>query len=210
MTAASATTPALERRRERRVPVHLPMLVRGTDRTGDSFEEHTSSENLCRGGAAFATRYPLEPRQPTGNQHSRRANRGQRRHGVFHARPHRPRRAREGTSANSSWASNSQARAFTACSFRKRLSSAGFSLWGLDLARTKLHRLEACATRNSPFQQKLLIGLALASPRSRAACLSAALRSSPDSASSCSTRCLSDTAGSACCCSAPSPARSAA
>jgi hypothetical protein len=24
-----------------------------------SFEEHTSSENLCRGGAAFATRYPL-------------------------------------------------------------------------------------------------------------------------------------------------------
>jgi len=24
-----------------------------------SFEEHTSSENLCRGGAAFSTRYPL-------------------------------------------------------------------------------------------------------------------------------------------------------
>jgi hypothetical protein len=23
------------------------------------FEEHTSSENLCRGGTAFATRYPL-------------------------------------------------------------------------------------------------------------------------------------------------------
>jgi PilZ domain len=56
----SASTPALERRRERRVPVHLPMLVRGTDRTGLSFEEHTSSENLCRGGAAFATRYPLD------------------------------------------------------------------------------------------------------------------------------------------------------
>jgi hypothetical protein len=59
MTAASATTPALERRRERRVPVHLPIVVRGTDLTGMSFEEHTSSENLCRGGAAFATRYPL-------------------------------------------------------------------------------------------------------------------------------------------------------
>ena len=59
MTAASATTPALERRRERRVPVRLPIVVRGMDLTGMSFEEHTSSENICRGGAAFATRFPL-------------------------------------------------------------------------------------------------------------------------------------------------------
>jgi hypothetical protein len=56
----SATSPTLERRRERRVPVHLPMLVRGTDRSGERFEEHTASENLCRGGVAFATRYALE------------------------------------------------------------------------------------------------------------------------------------------------------
>ncbi len=60
MTAASASTPALERRRERRVPVHLPIVVRGTDRTGLAFEERTSSENLCRGGAAFASRHPLD------------------------------------------------------------------------------------------------------------------------------------------------------
>ena len=60
MNSASASAPALERRRERRVPVHLPIVVRGTDRTGLSFEERTSSENLCRGGAAFATRYPLD------------------------------------------------------------------------------------------------------------------------------------------------------
>jgi hypothetical protein len=60
MSAASAKTPGLERRRERRVPVHLPMLVRGTDRTGARFEERTSSENLCRGGAAFATRYEVD------------------------------------------------------------------------------------------------------------------------------------------------------
>jgi PilZ domain len=60
MTAASAIIPALERRRERRVPVHLPMLVRGTDRTGEWFEERTASVNLCRGGAAFATRYVLD------------------------------------------------------------------------------------------------------------------------------------------------------
>jgi c-di-GMP-binding flagellar brake protein YcgR len=60
MTAASASTPGLERRRERRVPVHLPMLVRGTDRSGDRFEERTSSVNLCRGGVAFATRYAVD------------------------------------------------------------------------------------------------------------------------------------------------------
>jgi len=60
MSLASASTPALERRRERRVPVNLPMLVRGIDRSGLSFEEHTSSVNLCRGGVAFATRYALE------------------------------------------------------------------------------------------------------------------------------------------------------
>ena len=60
MSTASATTPTLERRRERRVPVKLPMLVRGTDRTGEWFEERTSSENLCRGGAAFATRHAVD------------------------------------------------------------------------------------------------------------------------------------------------------
>ena len=60
MTAASATIPTLERRRERRIPVKLPMMVRGTDRAGEMFEELTSSENLCRGGAAFATRYSVD------------------------------------------------------------------------------------------------------------------------------------------------------
>ena len=60
MTAASAPIPTPERRRERRVAVNLPMLVRGTDRAGESFEEHTLSVNLCRGGAAFATRYALQ------------------------------------------------------------------------------------------------------------------------------------------------------
>jgi hypothetical protein len=36
------------------------MLVRGTDRAGEWFEEHTSSENLCRGGVAFSTHYALD------------------------------------------------------------------------------------------------------------------------------------------------------
>jgi hypothetical protein len=56
----STASQALERRRERRIPVHLPIVVRGTDRTGMPFEERTSSENLCRGGAAFATRHSLD------------------------------------------------------------------------------------------------------------------------------------------------------
>jgi hypothetical protein len=56
----SVTSPSLERRRERRVPVQLPMLVRGTDVSGARFEERTASVNLCRGGAAFATRYEVE------------------------------------------------------------------------------------------------------------------------------------------------------
>ena len=59
MTSASASTPALERRRERRVPVRLPIVVRGKDHTGVLFEEHTSCENICRGGTAFATHYLL-------------------------------------------------------------------------------------------------------------------------------------------------------
>ncbi len=60
MSSASASTPALERRRERRIPVHLPIVVRGKDRSGLAFEERTACENVCRGGAAFATRYPLD------------------------------------------------------------------------------------------------------------------------------------------------------
>jgi PilZ domain len=59
MSAATATVPSLERRRERRIAVHLPILVRGTDRSGEWFEDRTSCENLCRGGVAFATRYAL-------------------------------------------------------------------------------------------------------------------------------------------------------
>jgi c-di-GMP-binding flagellar brake protein YcgR len=58
--SASATVPSLERRRERRVPVQLPILVRGTDRQGESFEERTASVNLCRGGVAFATHFAVD------------------------------------------------------------------------------------------------------------------------------------------------------
>jgi len=60
MTAASAARPMLERRKERRVAVQLPILVRGTSHAGEWFEERTTSLDLCRGGAAFATRHMID------------------------------------------------------------------------------------------------------------------------------------------------------
>lgn len=65
-------------RSERRIAVHLPMRVRGRDSRGVAFEEDTSSENLCRSGAAFLTRFDvaigsdLEIRIPFSNYASRR------------------------------------------------------------------------------------------------------------------------------------------
>jgi hypothetical protein len=46
-------------RSERRISVRLPVRVRGRDSRGFAFEEDTSSENLCRGGAAFRTRFDV-------------------------------------------------------------------------------------------------------------------------------------------------------
>jgi hypothetical protein len=46
-------------RAERRIAVRLPLTVRGRDSAGVNFEEETSSENLCRGGAAFVTRFDV-------------------------------------------------------------------------------------------------------------------------------------------------------
>ena len=46
-------------RSERRISVRLPLRVRGKDARGFSFEEDTASENLCRSGAAFRTRFDV-------------------------------------------------------------------------------------------------------------------------------------------------------
>ena len=54
-TSMSASRP----RSERRISVRLPMRVRGRDSRGVAFEEETSSENLCRSGAAFLTRFDV-------------------------------------------------------------------------------------------------------------------------------------------------------
>ena len=73
------TSPSSSRpRAERRIAVRLPLTIRGRDSRGVSFEEETSSENLCRGGAAFVTRFDvaigsdLEIRIPFSNYASRR------------------------------------------------------------------------------------------------------------------------------------------
>jgi len=39
--------------------VRLPLRVRGKDSRGFAFEEDTASENLCRSGAAFRTRFDV-------------------------------------------------------------------------------------------------------------------------------------------------------
>jgi hypothetical protein len=39
--------------------VRLPLTVSGRDSRGVTFQEETSSENLCRSGAAFLTRFDL-------------------------------------------------------------------------------------------------------------------------------------------------------
>ncbi len=68
-----------KQRSERRISVRLPLKVRGKDSRGFSFEEETSSENLCRNGAAFLTRFDLaigsnlEIRIPFSNYAARRA-----------------------------------------------------------------------------------------------------------------------------------------
>jgi len=68
----------MRKRSERRIAVRLPLRVRGRDARGHSFEEETASENLCRSGAAFRTRFDvaigsnLEIRIPAQNHVQRR------------------------------------------------------------------------------------------------------------------------------------------
>jgi hypothetical protein len=54
-----SSTSVSSQRSERRIAVRLPLRVRGRDKRGVIFEEETSSENLCRGGAAFVTRFDV-------------------------------------------------------------------------------------------------------------------------------------------------------
>ena len=69
---------ASKQRSERRISVRLPLKVRGRDARGVTFEEDTSSENLCRNGAAFVTKFDvaigsgLEIRIPLSRYPSRR------------------------------------------------------------------------------------------------------------------------------------------
>jgi hypothetical protein len=77
----AAEVSASKQRSERRISVRLPLKVRGRDSRGVTFEEETSSENLCRNGAAFVTRFDvaigsdLEIRIPFSRYASRRSPR---------------------------------------------------------------------------------------------------------------------------------------
>jgi hypothetical protein len=75
------STTVSTQRSERRIAVRLPLKVRGRDSRGFAFEEDTASENLCRNGAAFVTRFDvaigsdLEIRIPLSHYASRRVGR---------------------------------------------------------------------------------------------------------------------------------------
>jgi len=60
MSQTSPQSASLERRKEKRLQVRLPVEIRGTDRSGSQFDERTTSENLCRGGVAFTLSRELE------------------------------------------------------------------------------------------------------------------------------------------------------
>jgi len=100
MSAAGAARPALERRKERRIAVHLPIHVRGADHDGLPFEEATETENVCRGGAAFAVQRELdlgadlEITIPASHQRSRPENDFSTRGRVVHIAPGRHQRER--------------------------------------------------------------------------------------------------------------------
>ena len=53
------STQVARQRAERRISVRLPMQVTGRDSRGVLFTEETASENLCRNGAAFVTRFDV-------------------------------------------------------------------------------------------------------------------------------------------------------
>jgi hypothetical protein len=53
------STSVSKQRTDRRIAVRLPLTVSGRDSRGVIFQEATSSENLCRSGAAFVTRFDL-------------------------------------------------------------------------------------------------------------------------------------------------------
>jgi hypothetical protein len=56
----SQTSEKIARQRsENRISVRLPLRVWGRDARGFAFEEETASENLCRSGAAFRTRFDV-------------------------------------------------------------------------------------------------------------------------------------------------------
>src|ERR1700722_16819662 len=82
MVHLTQTVQTVSRQRsKRRIADRLPLEARGRDSRGVLFEEETSSENLCRSGAAFVTRFDvaigsdLEIRIPFARYTSRRTPR---------------------------------------------------------------------------------------------------------------------------------------
>ncbi len=59
MTPGGKAEQTADRRNQRRIEVGLPMLVRGTDRHGQTFEDTAHSYDVSRTGASFLSRREL-------------------------------------------------------------------------------------------------------------------------------------------------------
>jgi len=60
MSPTATAEQGSERRVQRRIEVGLPIVVRGTDREGERFEDTAQSYNVSRTGASFSTLRQLE------------------------------------------------------------------------------------------------------------------------------------------------------
>jgi hypothetical protein len=50
-----------DRRRHNRLPIRLPVRVRGREASGATWEEVTSCLDVCPGGVGMAMSHPVEP-----------------------------------------------------------------------------------------------------------------------------------------------------
>jgi hypothetical protein len=57
---AEAELMVLERRQWERIPLAVPVFVRGTDENGSLFQEFTTALNISAGGLAFMVRRPVQ------------------------------------------------------------------------------------------------------------------------------------------------------
>lgn len=59
-TSKSSSTPAFDRRSHYRLPIRVPIFIKGIDRQGEEFFELTHTVNVSASGACFVSRRELK------------------------------------------------------------------------------------------------------------------------------------------------------